>query len=68
MKVSWSGGDSLTTQANLKFDLRKRSYEGGAWGPWSSALTNTSLRAITTRLSPGPRSSTRSAPAIRLAT
>ena len=45
--------DNLTSQANLKFDLRKRSYQGGAWGPWSSALANTSLRAITTRLSPG---------------
>ena len=53
VQVSWSGGDSHTTQANLKFDLRKRSYQGGAWGPWSSALANTSLRAITTRLSPG---------------
>ena len=53
VQVSWSGGDNHTTQANLKFDLRKRSYQGGAWGPWSSALANTSLRAITTRLSPG---------------
>ena len=53
VKVGWSGGDNLTSQANLKFDLRKRSYQGGAWGPWSSALTNTSLRAITTRLGPG---------------
>ena len=53
VQVSWSGGDNHTTQANLKFDLRKRSYQGGAWGPWSSALANTSLRAITTRLGPG---------------
>ena len=53
VQVSWSGGDNHTTQANLKFDLRKRSYQGGAWAPWSSALANTSLRAITTRLSPG---------------
>ena len=53
VQVSWSGGDNHTTQANLKFDLRKRSYQGGAWGPWSSVLANTSLRAITTRLSPG---------------
>jgi DNA-binding beta-propeller fold protein YncE len=52
VQVSWSGGDNLTSQANLKFDLRKRSYQGGAWGPWSSAL-HTSLRAITTGLSPG---------------
>jgi len=55
VQLSWSGGDNQTSQANLRFDLRKRSYQGGAWGPWSSALANTSLRAITTRLSLGIR-------------
>jgi hypothetical protein len=50
VQVMWSGGDNQTSQANLRFDLRQRSSQGGAWGPWSSALTNSSLRAISARL------------------
>jgi DNA-binding beta-propeller fold protein YncE len=51
--ILWSGGDNQTSQANLRFDLRKRSYQEGAWGSWSSTLANTSRRAISTRLSLG---------------
>jgi hypothetical protein len=55
VRLSWSGSDNHTTQANLKFDLQKRTYQSGAWSAWSSVLANTSVRATTPSLTPGTR-------------
>jgi hypothetical protein len=55
VRVGWSGSDDRTSQSNLKFDLNKRTYQSGAWGAWSSILTNTSLRATTPFLTPGQK-------------
>src|SRR5439155_12201615 len=53
--LSWSGTDDRTTQANLKFDLQKRTFQSGAWSAWSSVLAKTSSRTTTPSLTPGPR-------------
>jgi hypothetical protein len=55
VRLSWSGSDDRTTQANLKFDLQKRTYQSGAWSAWSSMLANSSLRATTPSLTPDTR-------------
>jgi Glycosyl hydrolase catalytic core len=52
VRLAWSGTDNLTTAANLKFDLNKRSFNG-SWSPWSAVLTNSSLKTISQLLSPG---------------
>jgi hypothetical protein len=53
VRLGWSGSDDRTSQSNLKFDLKKRTYQSGSWGAWSSVLANTSLRATTPGLDPG---------------
>jgi chitodextrinase len=55
VRLSWSGSDDRTMQANLKFDLQKRTYRSDAWSAWSSMLPNTSLRATTPSLSADAR-------------
>ena len=55
VRLSWSGSDDRTTQANLKFDLQKRTYQSGAWSAWSSVLAKTSSRTTTPSLTPGTR-------------
>jgi hypothetical protein len=52
VRLGWSGSDDRTSQSNLRFTLKKRIYQSGAWGAWSSVLSDSSLRATTADLAP----------------
>jgi Glycosyl hydrolase catalytic core/Bacterial Ig-like domain len=52
VRLAWLGTDNLTSAANLKFDLNRRS-SNGSWSPWSAVLTNSAQKTLSQLLSPG---------------